>query len=97
MLKLHNNSNNKLIFLVSFILTLINIIRTFSDETKIGKILIKDGNYQLKEYTILSSNKNNPRTDTKSKICVISSIEEYENFCKPFIKIYYDKWVKNLF
>jgi len=96
MLKLENNSNKKILFLISILIIILNTFKCSSDDTNIGKILIKDGIYLAKEYNILSTNKNNPRIDNKCKICVIASREDYENLCRPFIKIYYDKWVFEL-
>lgn len=88
-----NRNNKKLILLISTIFAIINIHKCFADETSIGKIIIKDGIYLANEYQILSTVKNNPRINGKAKICIISSREDYDIYCKPFIKIYYDKWV----
>lgn len=95
MLKIIGFHNVKLIYLFSILIALIKNIECSADEQNIGKIIIKDGLYLANEFKILLTNKNNPRSDSKSKICVASSIQDYENNCKPFIKIYYDKWVKD--
>jgi len=93
MLKSANKSNSRFIFVISILITIIKHFGCSSDDSNIGKILIKDGMYLANEFKILLTNKNNPRSDSKSKICVVSTIKDYENNCKPFIKIYYDKWV----
>ena len=93
MLKFENNSNKKFIFLFTILIAIINFFKCSDDEVKIGKISIKDGMYLASEFTILATNKNNMRVDGKTKICSISSRLDYENYCKPFLKIYYDKWV----
>lgn len=94
MLKYKNISHSKLIVVLSILI--IAIIKTFECslyDTNIGSILIKDGMYLANEFKILLTNKNNLKTDSKTKICVIATINDYENNCKPFTKIYYDKWV----
>lgn len=83
----------KSFFSLTTILAMLSLFRCSSDETNIGKVIIKDGLYLAKEYQILNTINNNPKIDSKSKICAITSREDYENFCKPFVKIYYDKWV----
>ena len=93
----NKRNNKKLILLITTIFAILIIHKCSSDETSIGKIIIKDGLYLAKEYQILSTIKNNPRIDSKTKICVISSREDYDNFCKPFVKIYYDKWVNKIY
>lgn len=93
MLKNKNYSKRKLIFFLSFIFTVSNFYKCSSEELKVGKITITDGFYLANEFQIISTNKNNPRLDSKAKICVISKREEYESACKPFVKIYHDKWV----
>ncbi len=98
MLKNRGNCNQKyIIYLVSIMISILNYISCSADEPIIGTIQIKDGIYLANEFKILLTNKNNPRIESKSKICVVSSLQDYENNCKPFIKIYYDKWVKDLF
>jgi len=93
MLKNKNSSKRKLILFLYFIITFIKFLNCASEEPKVGKIIITDGLYLANEYQIISTNKNNPRSDSKSKICVISNREDYESVCKPFVKIYSDKWV----
>jgi len=97
MLKIKGFKNMKYFYLLSIIITIIKNIKCSADEQNIGKIIIKDGLYLANEFKILLTNKQNPRSDSKSKICAVSSIEDYEKNCKPFIRVYYDKWVKNLF
>ncbi len=95
MLKCENRRIHKILNLkISTILAIISIFLCSSEETKIGKIQIRDGLYLAKEYQIVSTIKNNPKKDSQAKICVINSREDYEKFCKPFVKIYYDKWVR---
>jgi len=95
MLKFVNNRTKNFYSFIPIItiFSIINIYNCSSDETEIGKIIIRDGNYLAKDYNILFTNKNNQKIDSKSKLCVISSKLDYENNCKPFIKVYYDKWV----
>lgn len=97
MLKIRGFFNSKLLCFFSIIIAITKYIECSADEENIGKILIKDGLYLASEFKILLTNKNNQRLDSKSKICVVSSVQDYEKNCKPFIKIYYDKWVKSLF
>jgi hypothetical protein len=72
-----------------------NLKENFNDDmNKTGNLTIKDGTYTVLSYKIISTNTNNEKIDKKNKICSIETVEDYFNFCNPFNKIIYDKWVK---
>lgn len=84
----------KLHYQLIIILILMNLSKSLEEDLKIGNITIKDGKYFAENFNIISTNKNNLKTNKKNKLCVIENIEDFYKFCKPFVKIFYNKWVK---
>ena len=79
---------------ITIITILINITRCFEEDSNIGNITIRDGDYLADKFKISSTNKNNLKINKKNKLCIVKNIEDFDNLCKPFVKIFYDKWVK---
>ena len=89
------NSINFYRIITFFLLT--NIFKCLGEDLQIGNITIKDGNYLADSFKIISTNKNNLKINKKNKICSIENIDDFYNSCKPFVKIFYDKWVNKYF
>lgn len=89
-----NTKKIKSVLYLSLLFSIIKILKCNNEDSKVGRIIIKDGLYLAAEYNILNTNKNNLLIDQKSKICSVDNREEFELNCFAYNKIYYDKWVK---
>ena len=87
------NLNFIRIFLISILLSLLNLFKCNEVNYTIGKITILDGNYYLKDINITYVSLIQPKTDMKAKLCSIESDTDFWNYCSPFKQFYYNKWV----
>jgi hypothetical protein len=103
--KNNNKSIHRIIIFITFAI-LINFSKCYYDsdiykdkdnnydDLVIGNLTIRDGNYLADNFKIISTNKNNLRINKKNKLCMINNLEDFNNRCKPFVNIFYNKWVK---
>lgn len=68
-------------------------LQDINEDNSPGNLTIKEGIYTVKSFKIQGTNSNNVKMDKKNKICLIENLEDYYNFCMPFIKIIYDRWM----
>lgn len=85
-----------LIFLIlkNFINSSVKNKYTENNNNTIGNITIKEGEYFIENLAITTTNSNNLKLNKKNKLCVINTLQDYYTNCKPFVKIFYNKWVR---